>query len=82
MKFVVEGAFQGIDTVVIAVRNKHGDAVSEMLWFHDEGLVTEGHATHLIRETPSTSVDGVPVPGWLTGLEPATARITTWCSTN
>ena len=24
----------------------------------------------------------LPDAGWLTGLEPATARITTWCSTN
>ena len=33
------------------------------------------------RATPTSDV-ARSTSGWLTGLEPATARITTWCSTN
>ncbi|MCZ0729838.1 nuclear transport factor 2 family protein [Mycolicibacterium iranicum] len=54
LTFAVEGVFGGIDTVVIAYRNQNGGVVSEVLRFNDEGLVIEGHATHLIRETPPT----------------------------
>jgi hypothetical protein len=54
LAFAVESVFQGIDTVVIAYRNQNGGVVSEVLRFNDEGLVIEGHATHLIRETPPT----------------------------
>lgn len=54
LAFAVEGVFQGIDTVVIAYRNQNGGVVSEVLRFNDEGRVIEGHATHLIRETPPT----------------------------
>ncbi|MDA2893786.1 nuclear transport factor 2 family protein [Mycolicibacterium sp. BiH015] len=54
LEFAVEGVFGGIDTVVIAYRNQNGGVVSEVLRFNEDGLVIEGHATHLIRETPPT----------------------------
>ncbi|MEZ0363209.1 nuclear transport factor 2 family protein [Mycobacterium sp. pUA109] len=47
LRFVVEGVYRGIDTVVIAYRNQHDHLVNEVLTFHD-GLVIEGHGTYLV----------------------------------
>lgn len=46
LRFVVEGVYQGIDTVVIAYRNQNDDLVSEVLRFNDDNLVVEGHGTY------------------------------------
>lgn len=47
LRFVVEGVYEGIDTIVIAYRNQDGGLVSEVLRFGD-GLVVEGHGTYLV----------------------------------
>ncbi|OHV04788.1 nuclear transport factor 2 family protein [Mycobacterium talmoniae] len=47
LRFVVEGVYQGIDTVVITYRNHNGQLVNEVLRFHD-GAVIEGHGTYLV----------------------------------
>jgi ketosteroid isomerase-like protein len=46
LRFVVEGVYQGVDTIVIAYRNQDDGLVSEVLRF-DGGLVIEGHGTYL-----------------------------------
>jgi ketosteroid isomerase-like protein len=46
LRFVVDGIYQGIDTIVIAYRNQDGGQVSEVLRFCDD-LVVEGHGTYL-----------------------------------
>ena len=47
LRFVVEGVYQGIDTLVIAYRNQGNKLVSEVLRFAGD-VVIEGHATHLV----------------------------------
>jgi ketosteroid isomerase-like protein len=47
LRFVVEGVYEGVDTIVIAYRNQDGGLVSEVLRF-DGGLVVEGHGTYLL----------------------------------
>jgi hypothetical protein len=46
LHFVVEGVYQGIDTLVINYRNQHNDLVNEVLKFDDD-VVVEGHGTYL-----------------------------------
>ena len=55
LRFVVEGLYEGIDTIVIAYRNQDGGLVSEVLRFSD-GLVIEGHGTYLVdaQDGPAT----------------------------
>ncbi|MGV0624510.1 nuclear transport factor 2 family protein [Mycolicibacter minnesotensis] len=48
LRFVVEGVYRGIDTVVINYRNQNGRLVNEVLRFGDDGLVIEGHGTYLV----------------------------------
>lgn len=45
--FVVEGVYQGIDTVVITYRNQDGGLVNEVLRF-DGDVVIEGHGTYRV----------------------------------
>lgn len=47
LRFVVEGVYQGTDTVVIAYRNQDDNLVSEVLRFSGD-LVVEGHGTYLV----------------------------------
>lgn len=47
LRFVVEGVYQGIDTIVIAYRNQDDKLVSEVLRFSGD-VVIEGHGTYLI----------------------------------
>ncbi|BBY62145.1 nuclear transport factor 2 family protein [Mycolicibacterium helvum] len=47
LHFVVEGVYDGIDTIVINYRNQDGGQVNEILRFAD-GLVIEGHGTYLV----------------------------------
>jgi ketosteroid isomerase-like protein len=47
LRFVVEGVYQGIDTLVIAYRNQDNKLVSEVLRFTGDA-VTEGYATYLV----------------------------------
>ena len=47
LRFVVEGVYEGIDTIVINYRNQDGGLVSEVLRFND-GLVIDGHGTYLV----------------------------------
>lgn len=47
LRFVVEGVYEGIDTIVIAYRNQVGGLVGEVLRF-DGGLVIEGHGTYVV----------------------------------
>lgn len=47
LRFVVEGLYQGIDTIVIAYRNQDDRLVSEVLRFSGD-VVIEGHGTYLI----------------------------------
>lgn len=49
LPFVVEGVYQGVDSVVINYRNQRSVLVSEVLKFKD-GLVIEGHGTYLVNE--------------------------------
>jgi ketosteroid isomerase-like protein len=53
LHFVVEGIYQGIDTIVIAYRNQDGGLVSEVLRFSD-GLVIEGHGTYHVAAQGAT----------------------------
>lgn len=46
LHFELVGAYAGIAAIVIQYRNQFGGLVSEVLIFRD-GLVVEGHATHL-----------------------------------
>jgi ketosteroid isomerase-like protein len=46
LRFVVEGVYQGTDTVVIAYRNQDNMRVSEVLRFTGD-VVIEGHAAYL-----------------------------------
>lgn len=46
LRFDLVGVYAGVDTVVLHYRNQVGGLVSEVLIFRD-GLVAEGHATHL-----------------------------------
>jgi ketosteroid isomerase-like protein len=48
LHFVVEGVYQGIDTLVITYRNQDNGLVNEVLKFNDDGLVIEGHGTYLV----------------------------------
>ncbi len=54
LRFVVEGVYEGIDTIVIAYRNQDGGLVSEVLRFSD-GLVIEGHGTYLVAAQRDTA---------------------------
>lgn len=47
LRFVVEGVYQGIDTIVIVYRNQNDGLVSEVLRFSGN-LVTEGHGTYIV----------------------------------
>jgi ketosteroid isomerase-like protein len=47
LRFVVEGVYQGIDTIVIAYRNQDDKLVSEVLRFSGD-VVIEGHGTYLV----------------------------------
>lgn len=47
LRFVVEGVYQGIDTIVIAYRNQNGNLVNEVLKF-DDGVIIEGHGTYCV----------------------------------
>jgi ketosteroid isomerase-like protein len=47
LRFVVEGVYQGIDTIVILYRNQDDGLVGEVLRFHGD-VVIEGHATYLV----------------------------------
>lgn len=46
LHFELVGVYAGINTLVLHYRNQLGGLVSEVLVFRD-GLVVEGHATHL-----------------------------------
>lgn len=48
LRFVVEGVYLGVDTIVIAYRNQDGGLVSEVLRFSGD-LVIEGAGTYLVR---------------------------------
>lgn len=47
LRFVVEGVYQGIDTIVITYRNQDDAVVNEVLKFTGN-LVSEGHGTYLV----------------------------------
>lgn len=47
LRFTVEHVSAGVGTLVISYRNQMGGVVDEVLVFAD-GLVVEGHATHLV----------------------------------
>jgi ketosteroid isomerase-like protein len=49
LRFVVEGVYQGIDTIVIAYRNQDDKLVSEVLRFSGD-VVIEGHGTYLVSQ--------------------------------
>lgn len=55
LHFVVEGVYQGIDTLVITYRNQNNGLVNEVLKFNDDGLVIEGHGTYLISKSADTA---------------------------
>jgi ketosteroid isomerase-like protein len=46
LRFVVDNVYQGVDTIVIAYRNRVGAQVSEVLKFNDNTVV-EGHGTYV-----------------------------------
>lgn len=48
LHFTVERVSAGVDALVLTYRNQAGGVVDEVLVFAD-GLVVEGHATHLVR---------------------------------
>ncbi len=50
LRFVVEGIYQGIDTIVIVYRNQDEKLVSEVLRFTGD-LVIEGHGTYIVPVT-------------------------------
>lgn len=45
--FEVVGAYVGVKAIIIHYRNHVGRVVCEMVRFGDDGLIAEGHATHL-----------------------------------
>ncbi len=47
LRFVVEGVYQGIDTIAISYRNQDDGLVIEVLKFKGN-LVSEGHGTYLV----------------------------------
>lgn len=47
LRFVIEGIYQGIDTIVIVYRNQDDGLVSEVLRFSGD-VVTEGHGTYIV----------------------------------
>ena len=47
LRFVIEGVYQGIDTIVIMYRNQDDHLVNEVLRFNDD-VVIEGHGTYLV----------------------------------
>ena len=47
LRFVIEGVYQGIDTIVIAYRNQDDRLVSEVLRFNGD-VVVEGHAAYVV----------------------------------
>lgn len=47
LRFVVEGVYQGIDTIAIVYRNQEGTLVCEVLRFSGD-VVIEGHGTYLV----------------------------------
>lgn len=47
LQFIVEGVYQGIDTIVITYRNQYDALVNEVLRFSDN-LVVEGHGTYAV----------------------------------
>jgi ketosteroid isomerase-like protein len=47
LRFVVEGIYRGVDTIVIVYRNQDEGLVSEVLRFSDN-VVTEGHGTYIV----------------------------------
>jgi ketosteroid isomerase-like protein len=49
LRFELLGVYAGIDTLVLHYRNQVGGLVNEVLTFSD-GLVTIGHATHLVED--------------------------------
>lgn len=55
LHFVIEDVYRGIDTIVINYRNQTGGLVNEILRFADDGLVIEGHATHLLARSAATA---------------------------
>lgn len=55
LRFVIEDVYRGIDTIVINYRNQTGGLVNEVLRFTGDGLVIEGHATHLLARSPATA---------------------------
>lgn len=48
LRFVIEGVYRGIDTIVIAYRNQANRLVNEVLRFDERGAVVEGHGTYLL----------------------------------
>ncbi len=47
LQFEVVGVYRGESTLVINYRNHRGQLVNEVLTFHGDGLVREGHGTYL-----------------------------------
>lgn len=47
LRFVLEGVYQGIDTLVIAYRDQGDKLAGEVLRFNGD-VVIEGHATYLV----------------------------------
>ena len=47
LRFVVEGSYRGVDTIVIVYRNQDDGLASEVLRFSDN-VVTEGHGTYIV----------------------------------
>jgi ketosteroid isomerase-like protein len=47
LRFVIEGVYQGIDTIVIVYRNQDSGLVSEVLRFNGD-LAIEGHGTYIV----------------------------------
>jgi hypothetical protein len=45
LRFIVEGVYQGVDTIVITYRNQDDAVVNEVLKFKGS-LVSEGHGTY------------------------------------
>ncbi len=84
------GAVEGKSNILTAIRpiagKGDGGNGGDALWLKGDGgnggnaLVSGVGAP--AENRPSTAQGRFSASGWLTGLEPATARITTWCSTN
>jgi hypothetical protein len=47
LHFELVGVYAGVTTIIIHYRNQGRGLVCEMLAFGEDGLVAEGHATHL-----------------------------------